>query len=130
MRNTRWKPPDNPFVRINFDAAYKTTNKMSCSGLVIRGANRRVLGFKIILDETIPSIFAAEVLTCVQGLQRRLDLGFTTMEIKGDALSVIKKAQRRDNDKLEIHAYIKDYQGFSKSFQICKFKYGERSKIE
>ncbi|MBA0741953.1 hypothetical protein Gogos_015070 [Gossypium gossypioides] len=33
-----------------------------------------------------------------------------------------------DNDKLEIHAYIKDYQGLSKSFQICYFKYRGRSK--
>ncbi|MBA0832438.1 hypothetical protein Goarm_016827, partial [Gossypium armourianum] len=76
MGDTRWKPPDNPFVRINFDAAYKTTNKMSCSGLVIRGANERILGSITILDETIPLVFAAEALTCVQGLQIRLDLGF------------------------------------------------------
>ncbi|MBA0756563.1 hypothetical protein Gogos_021241 [Gossypium gossypioides] len=39
-----------------------------------------------------------------------LDLGFTTMEIEGDTLSIIKKAQWRDNDKLKIHAYIKGCQ--------------------
>ncbi|MBA0678207.1 hypothetical protein Goari_019567 [Gossypium aridum] len=44
-------------------------------------------------------MFAAEALTCVQMIQMSLDLGFTTMKVEGDALSVVKKLQTNVEDR-------------------------------
>ncbi|MBA0701221.1 hypothetical protein Goari_022037, partial [Gossypium aridum] len=42
-----------------------------------------------------------------------MDLGFTTIEVEGDAIYVVKKLQKERDDKLEICAYIKDGQGLN-----------------
>ncbi|MBA0824842.1 hypothetical protein Goarm_021482 [Gossypium armourianum] len=70
---------------------------MSCSGIVLRDLNSLVLGSKAVLNVNIPAMFAAEALTCVQMIQIGLDLGFTTMKVEGDALSLVKKLQT-DNE--------------------------------
>ncbi|MBA0810299.1 hypothetical protein Gohar_002303, partial [Gossypium harknessii] len=41
MERERWKPPENPFVKINFDAAYKKDDNRSCSGIVIKDSDGR-----------------------------------------------------------------------------------------
>ncbi|MFQ6624071.1 hypothetical protein Gotur_003259 [Gossypium turneri] len=72
---------------------------MSCSGIVIRDLNSLVLGSKAVLNVNIPAMFLAEALTCVQMIQIGLDLGFTTMKVEGDALSVVKKLQTDVEDR-------------------------------
>ncbi|MBA0661616.1 hypothetical protein Goklo_005892 [Gossypium klotzschianum] len=53
MVRERWKPPENPFVKINFDAAYKKDDNRSCSGIVIKDSDGRVLGSRIVLNENV-----------------------------------------------------------------------------
>ncbi|KAB2045715.1 hypothetical protein ES319_D01G180200v1 [Gossypium barbadense] len=38
---------------------------LKISGLVIQGANGRVLGSRTVLNDNIPSVFTAEALTCI-----------------------------------------------------------------
>ncbi|MBA0597482.1 hypothetical protein Gorai_007286 [Gossypium raimondii] len=68
MERERWKPPENPFVKINFDAAYKKDDNRSCSGIVINDSDGRVLGSRIVLNENVLLVFAADALACVKGL--------------------------------------------------------------
>ncbi|MBA0769208.1 hypothetical protein Gotri_017962, partial [Gossypium trilobum] len=70
----------------------------------------KVLASRIVLNERVPSIFAAETLACVQGLQLGLDLGVMIVEVEGDVLPVIKKLQKKGDDVPEICALIKDCQ--------------------
>ncbi|MBA0575344.1 hypothetical protein Golob_023982, partial [Gossypium lobatum] len=80
LGDARWKPPKNPFARINLDATYKTLGKRSCLGLVVRGSNGRVFDSRIVINENIPSAFTADALACAQGIQLGLDLGVTILE--------------------------------------------------
>ncbi|MBA0754727.1 hypothetical protein Gogos_019835, partial [Gossypium gossypioides] len=32
----RWRPPDPPFIKVNFEAAYSGSDLCSCAGIVIR----------------------------------------------------------------------------------------------
>ncbi|MBA0652527.1 hypothetical protein Goklo_019783, partial [Gossypium klotzschianum] len=73
----------------------------------------KVLASRIVLNKTVPSIFAAETLACVQGLQLGLDLGVMIVEVEGDVLPVIKKLQKKGDDVSEICALIKDCQWLS-----------------
>ncbi|MBA0787878.1 hypothetical protein Gotri_025997, partial [Gossypium trilobum] len=83
-----------------------------------------------VLNENIPTAFVAEALACVQGLQLDLDLGLSIVEVEGDALSIVKKLQRGEEDRSKICAYIKDGQRLSKGFQTCKFKHDHQSMNE
>ncbi|MBA0696040.1 hypothetical protein Goari_002627, partial [Gossypium aridum] len=63
-----------------------------------------------VLNENIPTAFVAKALACVQGLQLDLDLGLSVVEVERDALSIVKKLQRGEEDRSKICAYIKDGQ--------------------
>ncbi|MBA0790992.1 hypothetical protein Gohar_015600 [Gossypium harknessii] len=43
MELEKWWPLENPFVKINFDAAYRKHENKSCSGIVIKDSERQVL---------------------------------------------------------------------------------------
>ncbi|MFQ6633210.1 hypothetical protein Gotur_010351, partial [Gossypium turneri] len=76
--------------------------------IVIRDSGGKVLASRIVLNERVPSIFAAETLACVQGLQLGLVLEIMIVEVEGDVLSVIKNVQKKRDDISEICALIKD----------------------
>ncbi|MBA0582282.1 hypothetical protein Gorai_024433 [Gossypium raimondii] len=44
----RWKPPEIPFVKINFDVAYNKEEHRSCSGIVVRDSKGKILGSRVI----------------------------------------------------------------------------------
>ncbi|MBA0729638.1 hypothetical protein Golax_023392, partial [Gossypium laxum] len=128
----RWKPLESPFVKINFDDAFKKDEHRSCSGIVGRDSKGKVLGSRVVQNVWVSSVFAAEAIACAQGLQMWLDLGVMAVEVESDALSVIKKKklQKDEDDKLEISVIIRDCLWLSKAFQICKFLHGKRTKNE
>lgn len=125
-----WKPPKSPFVKINFDVTFRKDEHKSCSGIVVRDSEGMVLGSRVFHNGWVPLVFAVEATVCSQGLQMGLDLGAIAVRVEGDALSVIKKLQKVEEDKSEISATIKVCLWSSKGFQMCKFVNGKRSKKE
>ncbi|KAH1072434.1 hypothetical protein J1N35_024762 [Gossypium stocksii] len=91
MVEERWKPSKSPFVKINFDGAFKKDEHRSCSRIVGRGSEGKVLGSRVVQNVWVPSVFAAEAIACAQGLQMWLDLGVMAVEVESDASSVVKK---------------------------------------
>ncbi|MBA0557940.1 hypothetical protein Golob_014982, partial [Gossypium lobatum] len=73
---SRWKPPDAPFVKINFDAGFGGSEKLASTG-VIRDNEGRILGACCHTNKYIPNAFVAEALAGVQAIQFAADLGFT-----------------------------------------------------
>ncbi|MBA0767127.1 hypothetical protein Gotri_016074 [Gossypium trilobum] len=67
-----------------------------------------------------------EAVACAQAVEMGLEMDLSTVEVEGDALSVIKKSQNNRVDKSKICAYIKDIQQLKKGFQICWFKHTSR----
>lgn len=78
-------------VWINVDATYRKLEIRSCSGIVIRDWSGSVVGSRIVQNDNVPLLFAAEALACAQGMQLGLDLGLQNVEIEGDSVTVIKK---------------------------------------
>ncbi|MBA0751944.1 hypothetical protein Gogos_000830 [Gossypium gossypioides] len=62
----------------------------------------QVLNSKLVTKENVPSIFAAEVLACIQSIQEGLELGLMDTEVEGAALFVIKKLLTERDDRSEI----------------------------
>lgn len=38
-----WKPPEDPYIKINFDTTLLESSSKSCSGIVIRDSRSRIL---------------------------------------------------------------------------------------
>lgn len=81
-------------VKINVDATHRKHDNRSCLGIVIRDLSGSVVGSRIVQNNNVPFLFAAEALAYAQGMQLRLDLSLKNVEIEGDSLTVIKKLQK------------------------------------
>ncbi|MFQ6650620.1 hypothetical protein Gotur_023253 [Gossypium turneri] len=68
----KWRPPEEPFFKVNFDAAFQSHSKRFCLGIIVRDAARL-----------------------------RLHLGLKEMVLKGDALSVVRKLKSNNLDASE-----------------------------
>lgn len=82
-------------MKINFDAAFKESEHKSGSRIVIRDRKGRFLGSKVLINNNVPSSFAAEAIACVQSLQWGQHLGFPNVVVEGDSLSVIQKKKTK-----------------------------------
>ncbi|MBA0803830.1 hypothetical protein Gohar_013999, partial [Gossypium harknessii] len=76
IEGERWRPSEESFVNINFDAAFHKQSISSCSGIVVRDSSGSI----------------------------RADLGVVRAEIVGDALSGIKKTSRLTNKVAHVLA--------------------------
>nr|KJB84189.1 hypothetical protein B456_N009000 [Gossypium raimondii] len=110
----KWRALRSSIVKINFDVALNRQRKMSCSGVVIRNETGIVFGSKLVIHDNILTTFAAEVMACLQAIQLGLDLQLSVVEIKGDAHSMVRKIQKKE-DRSEIMPYIGD----SKCLCVC-----------
>lgn len=114
---------DRPRVKINFDAAFNSQKRESCSGLVVRNEKGEVICSGTILNANIPLTFATEVTTCFQALDLGIQLGLSEVEVEGDSWMVIRKLQEEKKDRSEIAALIKDSKHRSLSFRYCVFRF-------
>lgn len=96
----QWETPGDSFVKVNFDVAFRERNHRFGSGIVVRDAYGQILGLKVVINNNIPSPFAAEALACVQSVQYGKYLGFGDVIMEGNSLSIIKNIQSVNDDRL------------------------------
>ncbi|MBA0568438.1 hypothetical protein Golob_005935, partial [Gossypium lobatum] len=65
-------------------------------------------------------------LTYVQVVRFAAEFGSIRVEIEGDALSIIRKIQSKDEDRSEIRAYISDVKRMRMNFISCGFQHAGR----
>ncbi|KAH1097766.1 hypothetical protein J1N35_014687 [Gossypium stocksii] len=116
LHMARWDAPVGSRFKINFDAAYKKHRKESYSGLVVKNEKAEVICSKTVRNVNISSVFAAEVIACIQALDLGIHLGLKDVIVEGDFQTVIQKLQKEGDDRSEIAVYIK----YSK-YQSLKF---------
>ncbi|MBA0686540.1 hypothetical protein Goari_014138 [Gossypium aridum] len=61
----KWSPPTDPYVKVNFGAAFKEHGRQSRSGFVIRDMDGQIVGSGMVINPHIPDAFLAEALACV-----------------------------------------------------------------
>ncbi|PPS18532.1 hypothetical protein GOBAR_AA02060 [Gossypium barbadense] len=93
LHSSRWVELTDPWVRINFDAAFNKEKNDSSSGLLIRNARAEVICSNSVFHENIPSAFVAKAMACLQVVHLELFLGLREVEIEGDSRSVIQKLE-------------------------------------
>ncbi|MBA0741859.1 hypothetical protein Gogos_014980 [Gossypium gossypioides] len=94
----KWSPPTDPYVKVNFGAAFKENRRQSRSGFVIRDMDGQVVG------SGMPLQFA-------------LNMGFIMVEVEGDFRVVISRIIQGKDDKSQMSAYISDVRSLAKYFR-------------
>ncbi|MBA0643596.1 hypothetical protein Goklo_027869, partial [Gossypium klotzschianum] len=89
-------PLRDPFVKINFDAAFDKQHMRSCSGILICDQRGKAIRFGA-------------------------GFGFLKVELEGDALTIIKKLQNQEEDRSVLRAYITDRNGLRRQGEIQGF---------
>ncbi|KAL4325354.1 hypothetical protein GQ457_11G001080 [Hibiscus cannabinus] len=123
----RWIPPTSHFVKANYDASFCSSSLHSYSGVVIRDSDGLVLGSCRRASTWVVTPFAAEATAALHALLFAIDLGFTSVILEGDSLSITRKLQSKECDISEISALIWDVQQLSKSLHACSFLHTPRS---
>ncbi|KAH1047985.1 hypothetical protein J1N35_038769 [Gossypium stocksii] len=125
-----WRPLEQGFCKLNFDAAVDSKNQRSCSGIIVRNSNGDVLATKVIVHENIPSMFISEANACLQAAIMGREMRLTHVEIEGDSLTVIKKVQNTGQDKSVIGSYIHDIKDLLKGFHKSQVQHVRRKANE
>lgn len=95
----KWKKPDFGVVKLNVDAAIKLRNVSFSMGLVLRDHSGTLILGKTICRSMVHSVFEAEALAILEGLQWLVTLSFDKVVIESDSyLSV--KALRSSQENL------------------------------
>lgn len=66
------------------------------------------MGSRLKVNFDAASVFAVEVVACLQALKLGLQLRLREVEVECDSRSVIRKLQEENEDRSEISVYIKD----------------------
>ncbi|KAG8480775.1 hypothetical protein CXB51_025443 [Gossypium anomalum] len=105
---SKWSPPNNQTIKINFDSTYNPHQFRSALGLVARNDRGEVLVLKLTLNKEVASLFAVEARAYSKAVRLGISMGVEIVEIEGNALTIIKKCHSNAIDKSKIGAYIRD----------------------
>lgn len=92
-RSVTWKPPADPCVKINFDAAFQKDRQKSSSGIIIRDTGE-ILAAWFQVNDHVPDYFVVEGLAAVQALRFAEELGFRDGEDRPCVSALIKDGKQ------------------------------------
>lgn len=93
-----WKPPNVPFIKLNFNAAFQSISFSATVGIVAQNRNKRVLMSCSKLKKNVASAFIVKSLACLKEVKIGLDRGFFNVIIEVDALFFVQKCNSNLTD--------------------------------
>ncbi|XP_052491369.1 uncharacterized protein LOC128043148 [Gossypium raimondii] len=127
LEKKRWSPPQESFMKINFDGAYDKGKNQSGVGIVARDSNGTILFSYSEIHFGIPSAFAAEAIACRKGVQMGIRRGWRHLILEGDSLTIVKKCKSKSQDRSMVGVYIFDIQQEIYGLENIRFQYIPRS---
>ncbi|KAK8654528.1 hypothetical protein V6N13_128491 [Hibiscus sabdariffa] len=119
----KWSPPAGNSIKINFDASFNSTARTSISGVIARDSQGFILAAGTFPHTGIADAFTAEAVACERAVVFAQDLGFRSIIIEGDSLSVFKKVTSANFDKSVISPIIRDILSLRDLFQSVTFSF-------
>ncbi|KAK8686291.1 hypothetical protein V6N13_125318 [Hibiscus sabdariffa] len=110
-------------VKFNFDASFNSTARTSISGVIARDSQDFILAAGTYPHTRIADAFTAEAVACERAVVFAQDLGFRSIIIEGDSLSVFKKVTSANFDKSVISPIIRDILSLRDLFQSVTFAF-------
>ncbi|XP_041027956.1 uncharacterized protein LOC121267920 [Juglans microcarpa x Juglans regia] len=116
MRNrltATWKPPNQPFVKVNFDAAFDKTNGRAGMGIMIRDHASNLQASLTASRDNTNSVFQAEGEALYRAMDLCLELGPYHVIFEGDAKEVIDAVNsKKKKDNTWLGQLTEDLQQF------------------
>ncbi|XP_016747371.1 uncharacterized protein [Gossypium hirsutum] len=125
--NKRWTHPQWDSIKINFDGAYNQFQNRSASSVVARDSDGKILLSCLEIHNGVPSAFATEAIACQKAVQVGVDHGWQALIFEGDSLAIIKKCNKKDQDRSMVGAYIYDIQQKMLEVKNIRFLHTPRS---
>ncbi|KAH1047382.1 hypothetical protein J1N35_038166 [Gossypium stocksii] len=91
------------FMAVKLDMSQK---HKSASGLVVWSRTGELLAMKTVMNENVPSPFAAEAYAVLQAVKLGISMALPSITVMGDSRTVIKKCQLVNSDKSVIGTII------------------------
>ncbi|KAL4361294.1 hypothetical protein GQ457_04G002860 [Hibiscus cannabinus] len=126
-KNVKWTPPDCGVIKLNFDASFISSSHSSVSGVVARDSQGLIMAACTYPHTGIADAFVAEAVACERAVMLAIDLGFRSIQIEGDSLSVIKKLNSSAMDKSAISPIIRDILLLKSLFEAITFSFVGRT---
>ncbi|KAL4309243.1 hypothetical protein GQ457_01G013830 [Hibiscus cannabinus] len=123
----KWVPPHGDIIKMNFDASFNSSLHSSVSGIVSRDSQGLLMAACTYPHTGIADSFAAEAKACERAVIFAVELGFRSVHVEGDSLTIIKKLNSPTLDKSEISPIIRDILSLKNSFDNITFSFVARS---
>jgi hypothetical protein len=94
-----WSPPPENAVKINCDGAFSVNTRSGGWGFLIREWDGGVISSGYGKLENVSEAFHAEIVACLQALQRAADLGVQRVILETDATMIVQAVKSADFDR-------------------------------
>ena len=101
-----WKPPPENTVKLNCDGAFFASERTGGWSFVIREWDGGVISAGYGKLDNVGEAFHAEIISCLQGIQRAADLGMQRMILETDASMVAQAMKSTDYDRSSASGLI------------------------
>ncbi|XP_016673124.1 uncharacterized protein [Gossypium hirsutum] len=94
-----WRPPNPGIIKLNFDASFQGDSKTSTAAVLARNNEGKIMGACTYPYEGVVDAFVTEARAYERALLFEIDLGFRSILLEGDSLSIIKKLKLDSEDR-------------------------------
>ncbi|KAL4311864.1 hypothetical protein GQ457_01G034310 [Hibiscus cannabinus] len=120
---SRWSLPASGIIKINFDTSFLSSTKEAFSGIVARNSTGLIMATCIIPHSDVNDAFVAEAKACESAVLFTIELGFKSVQVEGDSLTVIRKFSSDSLDKSIIQPIITDIKAKLHLFEKITFSH-------
>ncbi|KAK8587623.1 hypothetical protein V6N12_022108 [Hibiscus sabdariffa] len=106
--SSSWSPPAQGIIKFNFDTSLTIATKEAYPGVIARNSQGLIMDACVLHHSAVNDAFIAEARACEAAVNFAIELGFRSIHVEGDSLSVIKKLSSLYVDKSIISLIISD----------------------
>ncbi|KAF5468840.1 hypothetical protein F2P56_012956 [Juglans regia] len=93
-----WRPPVDPFYKLNFDAAFDSEKRLMGIGIVVRSSRGEVLAVVSAPKSHVCSAFSAECYALLRSIKLCQELCLYQVVLEGDAKAVVDSVNGYNNN--------------------------------
>ena len=126
IKAVRWIPPISPHCKVNFDAAFFSSEGIAGLGVVIRDCSGKVLHALAQRIVKPTSVVAAEALACQRAMFFAKEHGMLDYIFEGDTEVIVQAIRSSNFSHLEYGNVIRDVLHLESDFSFYNFSHVKR----
>ncbi|KAJ4717566.1 Ribonuclease H-like domain containing protein [Melia azedarach] len=123
----KWKPPMDPWYKLNVDAAIDKEGGIAGLGCIVRNSDGAVMASATIKKLVSGDVEQAEALAILEGVKIACDSGLQPLIVESDAINVVNLINGKLSSKGEIIWIISEIQNYVRKNKFLVIKYVPRT---